>query len=193
MNNNIPEPNSFLKSFKEITQIGLMFTAVGGLIISLWQIPIQLSTHRKDKVMELFLKQYEVKISEIRSGLYRDYNLSGAYEILKDKDKATLKKEYEEFMIKFSKNGKEGKDKYKNMLILANFYNGIASCVESDLCDQKTGEVLFKTEGRVFFENYYPFFCDQEIKWHDKLVESDSINFYDLKYPKNKSKRKRLL
>ena len=175
----IQETNRVLNSLKQITEIGLKLTAVGGLIIGLCQINIQLSTQRKDKVMQLFLQQYEAGVSEIRSNLYRKYDLSEAYEVLQEKDSDTVKKNYKNFMIKFTKNNK---DSYQQMLILTNFYNGIASCVESNLCEPNTAAALFKTEGRNFFANYHPFFCDIQNRWKDELIEPDSVEFYNLKY-----------
>ena len=181
----IKETNRILNSLKQITEIGLKLTAVGGLIIGLWQISIQLSTQRKDKVMQLFLQQYEAGVSEIRSNLYRDFDLSKAYEVLQEKDTDTVKKNYKNFMIQFTKNNK---DSYQQMLILTNFYNGIASCVESDLCEPKTAKALFETEGRNFFENYHPFFCDIQNRWKDELIEPYSVEFYNLKYKNETNK-----
>lgn len=173
--------NNFLSHFKEIAEISLKFATIGGLIIGLSQITIQLSTQRKDKVMQLFLKQYEedAKISKIRSDLYRDFDFSKAHEILDETNDNTLKDEYEKFIRTFTK---EDKDRYQKLLILTNFYNGIASCVESKLCQKETAKVLFQKEGKNFFQNYYPFFCHLNNRWEDELIERDSVEFYNLLY-----------
>ncbi len=178
--------------------------------MGLYQINLQLSVQRKDKVMQLFLKQYEDKanISEIRNNFYRDFDRSNAREVLvknqkeynnelnniKTKNKQEInkrkekideeyekkiKKEYKEFVINFII--KENNDRYKNLLILTDFYNGIASCVESGLCDEKVAKNLFKDEGARFFKNYNPIFCHFKTRWKDSLIKGDSAKFYEIK------------
>ena len=182
------EKNDFLRFLKELAEIALKFATAGGLIIGLSQIHIQLNTlttQKKDKVMQLFFKQYEEEdnISKIRSNLYSDFDSSGAYEMLKELEKEdtdTAKREYANFINRFI--NEDSNTRYQEMLLLTNFYNSIASCVEFNLCDRKTAEVLFQVEGKTFFENYHPFFCTIDEKWNDKLLQYKSVKFYNLYY-----------
>ena len=181
--------NGIEKTVDLITKIG----TIGAGIFAVVQLNSQLNMQRKDQNMQLFIKQYEDEknIGEIRSNLYNNFDLSNAYNILTEE--VFAKEKYQGFIIKeFAENNtEESQDRYQKILILANYYNGIASCVESNLCDKETAKVLFKTEGSLFFKNYYPFFCHLNQRWQDRMVTLESIEFYGLEYEPEKDEAKK--
>lgn len=166
---------------KTITEIGICITTVIALIMGGIEFKNQLRTQKEEKVMQLLLKQYEeeLNISKIRSSLHRDFDLSNAREILGKKVNDDIaRKNYRDFMEKFII---DNKDRYENVLVLTDFYNSIASCVESKLCDKNIAVNLFQQEGNDFFGNYSPFFCYQNSEWGNTLIKEYSLDFYSTK------------
>lgn len=197
-----PEENKLLKFAKRVLAFavanGLTLATLGSSIFAVYEIQARESSDKanrdtdielkdkefdnqknlqqKDRVLQLALKKYEEdeSINEIRSSLYRDYDLSSM-----NFHKTPSKKNHQESVVKFIKSNE---DRYQKILTLTNFYNDVALCVESELCDKDTAEKVFKKEGNLFLGNYLPFFCYTEYKWKDDLVKNVSKEFYDFDY-----------
>ena len=172
-----------IESFKSIAEISIAVTAFLGLTLGIVELSHQRKIQQKEQVMKLFLKQYEGEqnIIGIRNDLYQDLGINKADKVLKilkneEKNQDVMINEYENFMREFTI------DRAKKLLILTDFYNGIASCVESELCDREAAIPLFQRQGEVFFENYYPFFCHLYDQWEDKVIQEDSVKFYRFDY-----------
>lgn len=178
-NYNVEDKRKILKFVSEKLHINVKCAIVAGLFgLSqvAGEINVQKVTHQKEQVMQLALKQYEESesINKIRGSLYRDFSSDKAHEILISPDN-NVKEKFKSHVIKITK---ENPVKYQNVMILTNYYNSIASCVASQLCDRETAERLFHDQGSTFFKNYWPLFCDIDEKWKDRLIENDSSVFY---------------
>ena len=164
---------------KNTITVGLIVGIIPSWIAGSMNLGHNRQIQREAKTIEFSTIKHEKDstIGEAINDLNIDFDLSEAREILKN----GKVEEYTDFTKSFTLNDK---DRYKKMLNITDYYNSIASCVESQLCDSDIATNLFKTEGANFFQNYYPFFCHFLDRWEDSLIKDNSVEFYGIKNPK---------
>jgi hypothetical protein len=103
----------------------------------------------------------KVTDAEIKSALFR---LQPDFKARLDKIPKGDKAAFEAFSIE---NGKRLEEEIWRRL---QFYNGLAVCVNSGLCDSETACSGFNADIRVYFENYGPYFSKYQNDYqHDAL------------------------
>lgn len=59
-------------------------------------------------------------------------------------------------------------DQYVDIISLKDFFEQVATCVKSNLCDEDVTRALFGKEAQEFFEINYDLFCLERNKYKDK-------------------------
>lgn len=135
---------------------------------------------RVDKTLEFYTKQLDDKLLESRKALDVFYHLDLRQEYLEaisisKKNNDDEKKR--EFIAKLSKQNSE------HIMILEKFYEGVAKCTKTNICDQETAEELFKQDIQDFVVIFGPFLCTLRKDLKDPTIAKELTDFYGSKNP----------
>ncbi|MGK7945883.1 MAG: hypothetical protein AB4058_15580 [Microcystaceae cyanobacterium] len=127
----------------------------------------QYQSHQQEKrvnrVVAYSDKFYQQKLSKSLTKINDQY-----YEQIEDINKIlgqeNYLEEYHNFVIKFTKENQE------EVEIIGDFFEKLASCVASNLCDQETALKLFGSQGKDYFVRFYPYYCQKQQKWQDPRI-----------------------
>lgn len=84
-------------------------------------------------------------------------------------------KAYQEFVIALVKK-EEITSEVNNIM---NFYERIAICVNSGLCNKKIIDDFFIKNGRTFFRKYYPYVCLLRERWNDESIWKNIESYFN--------------
>ena len=59
------------------------------------------------------------------------------------------------------------------------FLEGVAVCVQHELCDAPSARALFGRDGKTFFRQYYPYLCELRAKWRDPSIGLKLEEFFN--------------
>jgi len=117
------------------------------------------------KHIELFNAKYTMDINkELSRAWNKGYPL--LIKALKGRDKQEIANRYSNYVLALIK---EGGLEFPLDYIMV-FYERVATCVNTKLCDKDTADIFFKKRGMVFFQKYYPYVCNLRAKWNDPAV-----------------------
>lgn len=88
---------------------------------------------------------------------------------------------YKKIILNFME--REGID--SSVSYILNFFEDIAICASSKICDEDTINRYFFISGRTYIHKYYPYICDQRSKWNDPTIWKRLQNFYKPNFDKD--------
>ncbi|GFE71062.1 hypothetical protein [Chroococcus sp. FPU101] len=172
-----------LFSDEKVSQYSKIVKSVISLITSMGFIPAGLYTlheynkqqqnRREDRTLELHAKQFEEPLSAIHS----DLNFVFSHPNVKPQDVNI--EEIKKYNFEFRKDI----DKFKKMMILLEYYEGVAKCVKIKNCEENTTKALFKEDVRNFIVWFSPLLCDLRKKSLEPDIASDLEEFVKPKNP----------
>jgi hypothetical protein len=142
-----------------LTSLSIVF----GGCYTIFQYQSHQQEKRVNRVLDYSDKFYQQKLSQSLANINDKY-----YDQLED-IKKILRQEnyleaYHQFVIQFRTENQE------DFKLLGDFFEELASCVDSDLCDEETALKLFGSQGKDYFVRFYPYYCQKQQKWQDKTI-----------------------
>lgn len=122
-------------------------------------------------------------VSDYHSKEYREYreNIDEAWEVGHPVLISALTKEkcksraYNKYVVALVSEEKLSND----VGYIMDFFERVATCVNSDLCDKQIIDKFFKKSGRTFFRKYYPYVCNLRNKWQDNSIWSNTEVYFN--------------
>lgn len=118
-----------------------------------------------NRVLEYSEKFSEQKLSQAWNNVNNDYYHKFA-EVETLLSKETFVHDYHEFVIELEKKNN------KDLEQLGDFFENLANCVDSNLCDKTVANQLFGRKAKEYYRRFYPRYCQKQKFWRDETIGS---------------------
>lgn len=173
---------SFIKIAETLAALTTCLGFISGAVYTVQQYHQEQQNRRLDKTLEFYTKQFDDKLLESREKLDVLYDLKSRSEYLagiKESQENKNSKKREEFIYEKSK------QEARHIMSLQKFYQGVAICTKTKICDETTAQELFREDIQEFVVKFGPFFCKLREDVKDPKIVEDLIDFYGGPSPGN--------
>lgn len=170
---------------KQVLPYATLLSILSATVTYIGQDISQRQLRKADRVLEFYSAQFSTDKSEIGKHIQElNYKYSSATEQLKaflaSGSEKEINKKYYYFIMNYFVSPTEEleAENFKKIMAVKDFYESIANCVETGLCDESNARALFGREGRNFFALFHPFFCDLRTRTNDDSIAQKLEEFY---------------